>query len=682
MSNLTLRTLVKGLPDGDLRRIGQRWDGASPDRPRASLVRSLATCMEDVDLVERRLRELPAKLRDLLQAFLTASGFALDVRAVFAACGAAFKSRFDLEATLAALHREGFLFVAGSEAEGPPLGVRWAIPGELAMCIVDLRRRDSQALVGTITLKGFLEQRWFGAEHRRGDAERAADHARKIYKLYLLEDSIRSRIANLTKPVRSAFDRALAGFGGIMPSDELARAGADGDPAIDSAIVRKALEEQMLGTVAPLRLERFGLEPIREAVVVFQEVCVAAMWAPGNPNGSPEPSAVTAGIDLLSNVGRFLREVSGSRVQFTSDGSLYRASAKRIARGMLDLPGGLLPVDAQLRFVYEFCLARRLVERSGERALRVSDAGAGFEQRGLIEKTRELVGFAVEERSPQGEHYHQVRLRRLLLRILQRVEPERWVDIATLPFLARNQYLSSIDEGRVEGYFAARFRSGTYVPTESVQQVSWRLLDFAKRRLFPLGVVDVGVQDGRPVALRLSRLGAELLGTPREDREPGGERSTVIVNPDFELILFPGDDEHEVVHALDRYCRRIKSDHTHHFRLERESVLAALADGATIAEIVQDLADRSRAPLPQNVLYSLEDWADHAGLLTLDGLVVRGRRRDPVDRFAAHSRLGGFVAGRPEATELALRADTDLDALVDLARNLGFLIEKRPEDGE
>ena len=63
------------------------------------------------------------------------------------------------------------------------------------------------------------------------------------------------------------------------------------------------------------------------------------------------------------------------------------------------------------------------------------------------------------------------------------------------------------------------------------------------------------------------------------------------------------------MHLFDRFAARVKSDHVHHFRLDRESVRAGLADGLTGSQIVQELSDRARAPIPQNVLYSLEDWA-------------------------------------------------------------------------
>jgi len=64
-----------------------------------------------------------------------------------------------------------------------------------------------------------------------------------------------------------------------------------------------------------------------------------------------------------------------------------------------------------------------------------------------------------------------------------------------------------------------------------------------------------------------------------------------------------------VLHLFDRFATRVKSDHVHQFRIDRESVQAGLEDGLTGSQIVQELTDRAKAPIPQNVLYSLEDWS-------------------------------------------------------------------------
>ena len=231
-----------------------------------------------------------------------------------------------------------------------------------------------------------------------------------------------------------------------------------------------------------------------------------------------------------------------------------------------------------------------------------------FERATLADQLKLLLGHFVEDRTLPGEAFHHTRMRRVMLRLLRRAEPLEWQDVSALPFLTRNAYLSQLDTEAAEEFFAARFQGGAYMPSESLQQMAWNLLVWIKKRLFPLGMVDLGLHGGRVISLRLSRLGAELL-----DAEPaakvGGTRCSVIVQPDFEILVFPGDDEHDVLHLFDRFAVRTKSDHVHQFRIDRASVGAAREDGLTGSQIVQELTDRARAPIPQNVLYSLEEWS-------------------------------------------------------------------------
>jgi hypothetical protein len=665
MSLHTLRSLLADRDPRERSELARAWgqDGTDPET-------GLAAALGDEERVESRLIGLPRKLRDLFESFLGEPGRCRSARSLQSSLNGAFHSRYEIEAALAALHREGFLLPTHKrnwDEFGEPA---YAVPGELAQCIDSLRRRQRHEPLDVITLRGHLEAR-LGRTRGNGSAP-SADHARKIYKLYLMESSIRARADALAPDVRRVFDLALTSFGGFLPHQELARStGGDG---ADLDLMRKCLEESMLGTVAPLRLARFGIQPAPPTVIVFHEVALLELRRHSELHPVDVEQTLAAGVDFVTNVGRFLREVAGSKVQFTVDGNLYRASGKRIERGLMPVPGEVLDGDGMLQWIWRFCLARRFVSRSGERGLRVTDQGREFDERSARDKTLALLSYAVEERELPGEPFHHTRLRRILLRLMKRIEPERWYEAPFLPFLARNSYLTLLGEHGVEDAFAARFQEGGYLPTESIQQLVWNLLQFVRRRLYPLGIVDLGIRGGRTVALRLTRFGAELLGAGPAG-EIGGERSTLLVNPDFEVVLFPGDDEHEVVHLFDRFATRSKSDHVHHFKLSRESLFAGLRDGLSLAQILQELTDRARAPLPQNVRYSLEDWADAAAVVVLDAdLLLTARKPEQIDRIAAVPALQELLAGRMSPTSLRFDAAAPVDRIVGVLSDLGFAV--------
>ncbi len=618
MNAMDLKSL---LADGSLdavREAALAWQAMPAEegkRPpsRAALVGAIAAAMEDEARVHARLQGLPRKLLDLFEPFLQAPGAALSVQQLFSTQAQAFKSRFDLEACLAALQREGLLFAAKDKRWTDLDGQCYATPKELADCVLARRQRSRTALKDVITLQGFLDARHFRARQRsdgkpsEAAADKAADHARKIYKLYAMGSAISARRQKLPAKVAEAFEASLLRHGGLSTWEELTQDFDDG-AAPDAELCRKCLEESMLGTVAPLPLMRLGIQGVDQAFVLFHEVVLEELLKHAERNPPEVHEELSCGGNFAANVSRFLRELQQSKVLFTADGELFKASQKRIAGMLHAVPGGFLGPEAQLELVYKFCLYRRLIDRRGERALRPTPQGQEFDRASLHEQCKLLLQHFVEDRTLPGEAFHQVRQRRVLLRMLRRGEPMVWQEMTCLPFLARNAYLAQLDGSQVEDYFAGRFQGSGYVPTETLQQLGWNLLLWVKRRLFPLGIVDIGLRDGRPFAIRLSQLGAELL-----EAEPaakaGGTRSTLLVNPDFEVLLFPGDDVHEAVHALDRFCRRLKSDHVHQFRLEPSCLKAGLAEGLTLADVVRELQDRARAPVPQNVLYSLEDWA-------------------------------------------------------------------------
>lgn len=626
MSRLSLRALLQRTSQDVVRDCVSCWCNGEPPAQRRAAIAAAAGAMEDEALVLQRVAALPRKLQDLLEVFFEEGRAVQSVQHLFDTVGDTFKSRFDLEATLAALNREGFLWPARDKRWAAGDSPCWGVPGELVECVQRYRRRSERQLQDSLTLQGFLDARYFrerakktraGREGGRANGksaadksaiDRAADHARKIYKLYTMESSMRQRLGKLPAPLGALVDDALARHGGISPWDELVEEVELGE-GVDPEFAAKALEEAMVGTVGALDLARIGIQPIDQAVIVFHEVALFSMRERGERNIPAVEEELVCGGDFATNVSRFLRELQQSKVLFTADGKLFKASQKRIAGTMLPVPGGFLTPETLLDELYRFCLHRRLIDRRGERALRPTPAGQSFDRSALTEQSKMLLAHFVEDRSLPGEPYHQIRMRRVLLRLLRRAEPMLWQDAALLPFLTRNAYLAQLDTKQAEEFFATRFQGGGYTPSETLQQMCWNLLVWIKRRLFPLGIVDLGQQSGRLVAMRLSKLGAELL-----DAEPaskvGGTRSSLIVQPDFDVLLFPGDDMHDVVHLLDRFARRIKSDHVHQFRLEKETVEAGLDEGLTVGAIVQELTDRARVPIPQNVRYSIEEWGN------------------------------------------------------------------------
>jgi len=245
-----------------------------------------------------------------------------------------------------------------------------------------------------------------------------------------------------------------------------------------------------------------------------------------------------------------------------------------------------------------------------------------------------------------------------------------------LPFLARNAYLSKLDRGKTEEFFARRKQHASTAPLEDLQQMSWSLLAWVRRRLALLGVVDLGLDAvGRPAAIRLSRLGAKLLGVLQPGALKVGQ-SHLVVNPDFEVVLLPEGDEFEMVHALDRFCERRRHEVLYHYELTEESVRRGLQDGLALSEIVEWLTARSRAGLPQNVVYSLREWGARAGVVVFDGATLSCKSAEVVDRLAGDARLAPFLRERPAPTAFTLKPGVAREELARVLRDLGLFLDR------
>jgi hypothetical protein len=569
-----------------------------------------------------------------------------------------------------------------------------ALPAELASCIAELEgldieepRADAESF-GPFTLKDFLDERHFqecsegaASEDGKKGSERAAQHHRQAYKLFLMPPAVSKRIARLPEDARELAEFAMTRHGGLLPRSLLeASRGEEGE--FDGAALRKALEDGLIGTVRHVDLRAYGIDLCEETIIVFQEITL--IWlrqraAARNKNGEAEPPEErVAGVDLATNVMRFLRYLDENGVRFTVQGEIFKATHKRILSQLIPA-SGIEDVETSFRFLERFCRSRHLVEATGERTLRVSEMGRSFENKPLEEKLKDLLAFAIGDPMTGGDPYHQVKLRRIMLRLLRRLEPGVWYSAMDVPFLARNSHLGQMERETFAEYYTELREQGRHIVMEDAQKLAWHLFHWVRKRLHLLGIVDLGFKDGHPVGLRLSELGAKLLAGPAQAAE--GARSSLVVNPDFEILLFPESDAYELVHTLDRFAKRTGSDRLYRFELSEKSVCRGLVDGIGIGEILEVLSDRCRTSLPQNVLFSLRDWADQAGVLTLDKeRTLRTRRKDTLDRLLEHARVREWTEERTEEKALRIREEIDVEDFRSMARDLGFPVEHEREE--
>lgn len=665
----TIQELLGKRRDGQLLEIYRHWDGTTtPPERRPELLVAIRRMMTDGGTVQARWASLRNGATRLLQRLLREPGYRRSLRDLSQHSGG---SELLVESEVAELERLGFV----AEVDGggwAEVGERFfVVPRELGDALVEHLKRTERSAYQALTLKGWLEH--LAAAKEPGSAQSV--RTRQTYKLLSTPHAIAKRLAALEEPLASFVQRVITGFGGMLTRDAFRRLRFDLE-VWDGAQWREELEKRSLGTVADLALSRYGIHLNDEVLLLFTEVTLATLEVVGEAGCEPPVRESSLGVDLVSNVSRFLTSVLDRSVRFTVKGEIFKTTERKILDALI--PVGSSEIDSRdvLEFVYRFCLARRLVDRTGERVFSLSLAGRKWEAQPLEEKLRTLLEHVVEEKGLPGEHYHQVRLRRILLRILKRLEPLRWYRAMHLPFVVRNHYLASLEELKVDEFFASRFQYTHYTPMEGVQEMCWNLLTWMRRRLHLIGLIDIGYDEAsRPVAFRLSRLGASFLGMiPAGELE--AQRTHLIVNPDYEVVLFPGGDEFSLIHALDRFCIREKSDQLYHFRLTEESVRRAIGEGFPPEEILSTLRQHARVPIPQNVLFSVGEWSQRAGVLRLEsGTLLSSDDPYAIERVRVHPEIGKYVAEVLEDGSLKLRPELEPKRLRELLKSLGFPVE-------
>ncbi|MFT5288536.1 MAG: hypothetical protein ACI8QS_000282 [Planctomycetota bacterium] len=665
------------IPTGDLRELYALWtatDASDGHADAASLRRDLTEMMTDGACVEEHVSQLNKRQLAVFEDLLSSSQHRKPYPELASARSLSFLNDMDLEACISDLARRG-LVVDAQGSDFADNGHRLlAIPEDLAEGLVQRRRDRVRGIFGLLTLKGHLDQVY-------SDPERAKritpQRLRELYKMYSQETAAVARIERLPEGIRGLVEKAILEFGGVLPRQLFERMETE-LPHWNGRRWRMILEQSLIGTVRELDLTSYGVQQQDETLIVFNEVSLAwlrRVAVPGDPDRPDEE--LSLGIDVASNVSRFLAYLDENDVRYTVKGEIFKTTEKRIVQHLIPNPGREVSREEVLSFILRFAKDEELIDRTGKRTITVTGGGREWSGRQLFVKHRRLLDFATDDLAIDGEPFHHRRIRQIFLRLLKRVNVGVWYDLMYLPFLARNSYLSALDELGIEEQLAERTHGGRYPVMEDPQRLAWNLVKWVRKRLYLLGVVDLGYDSAKhPVAMRLTPQGARLLGTDRIGPDPPRSGGSIVVTPDFEVVLFPTGDDSRLVHDLDRFCTREKLSSLMHFSITQDSVRRALRDGMSLSLMLEVLDTNSRTPVPQNVAFSVRDWSVRAGLLFLSqDLILRGEdpeilrnfRQDPGTRPYMEVVLGeNAVKLKGKVTPMRMRA---------LLRELGHLVE-------
>jgi hypothetical protein len=633
----------------------------------------LIRLMTDRDRVLQRYRELPVRCRDFLKWMLDQEEFAVPLSRLDQDGLELPVKGFEVEAVAYALKKRGFLAETRNLSWMSYDEPVYIIPGDLGETLAVALGSSDRSLDTSLRLRSFLR------------TVKRAEIARRLADLGLPEHLVDDRAAlvqELSRPetlirvieglpdkgLRAVVERVLYDHGGIGEIRHLERLGY---PISDIRGWRQMLEHALLGTLMDGDLTDVGLQLGSGSLIVFLDL-VRGFLVPQvevAADEEPEPPA-----DVLADLSTIRTFIDHHSVRVTRDGTLYRATRRKMEVELLSPGSRPLGAEETVSWLLDFLTDAELVKPGDDGRMRTTRAWEAFDAKGPVERTELLLTYVQNDMRDTRGTYHLPRLRRLLLAECRDAGPGRWLRIRPLTILARNRYLLGLDRATAADRFQKRYKYAPLPPLASPAVLTRELLRFVTEAVPLAGVVQVLVVEEQPVAVRMTRVGAAVLGLPLEE-QGGPVEGSLVVTADFEVVLFPDAGGIELVHEVSRFARREKADYSLHYRISERSIQEAVAGGLDADGILSTLRRHGRHDVPQNVEASVRGWA--AGVRVLSArrtLLLRAPSKEALDAALKVKELGAIALERLTDTVLEVSEDPSTPRVAEALRLQGFFL--------
>lgn len=169
------------------------------------------------------------------------------------------------------------------------------------------------------------------------------------------------------------------------------------------------------------------------------------------------------------------------------------------------------------------------------------------------------------------------------------------------------QYMYKIIERKVQGSYDSWLQQNEYLYTGILTST-----------LHDLGIVDIGfrtsreaISDYRDIFIRITKAGQQTLhaSEPAEQNQPAAAtpaESTLIVQPNYEIIQL--DFDLPALYAILPFTQIISINRASRLQLTLNSIHRGMRAGYDIERIIRILQTGSQQELPQNVIYTLQEW--------------------------------------------------------------------------
>lgn len=576
-------------------------------RSKSALTRQIRTMMLDPEAVNASYERLAREQKWAVEMLLQCKGYrSTPVEVAAAARGSKLSGR-EVADVFAALAAKGLVATTSQKDWSENTMVAATIPAELGRALSkSLKfavRRPSALLSLEHQLRSLPEKQLQTQLASLGVKARRDGDPRRLARTLSRFEATQERISRLRDTgLRDAIEEAITQHGGLLLLSN-ARARPDREKEW-----RESLEASFLGTIGNLSFSEHWMSSQERFLVVYEEtvksyLCSAPFTIDSERVLRPQF------VDFLRDVSALVNHASAWPIRTTQHGSLYRSVANRLLKQLCQEGNPFWDARALLDLKLEVCTQLRLLAGTPEQTIEVRPEAEKWLEQDLVHKTRSVLHCLLEQAPQTWQLQYQPEIFSFVRRILLAAGPGHWIPASALFHLALAMYLRKADE-QPAGDERQDLIAHSAVLANCCEIASAAIMHLCPR-LFLLGLVDLAVEDKEPVAVRITPFGEELFA-PRKARDRSASATNILVNPDFEVVLFPDDDAHGLIYLLDQFTDRLKCERTYHFRITRRSVGRAAACGMSADAMLGALTDHSQKSIPQNVSYSVRSWAETA----------------------------------------------------------------------
>ncbi len=648
---------IRNLRKAQLQEYFLRWFPAEKmTSDKDTLVHRLEDAMCDPRTIRERYDRLPRSSRDFLIALLTEPERRATVEKVRSSPRGRNIETYEVETLLKTLTNEGWVIPVSETSNGVRKEV-FILPDEIAdglAVTIDVECRDPASM---ISVGRFLED---GSE---GET--------------LSGEEIEQRIARLEDTeLREAAHAALTRHGGILPLSVWEVEGHES--RVHRPEWRHQLEREMIGTTGVLSLRRYGLDLEEECLVIFQEHVESHSRHVLETQNVENDQEYNLGVDLLIDIRRIIEIARHEMLEVTREGSVFKKTEDKIETQLLTSHYRSLFDGTPVHHVLGLCKKLRLLDQ-GDRYLRPDPMRRKvWAKKKLVAKTKSIFEIYQNEYRGGRWSFHQRLIRKILLKEVVNLPAATWVPAKAVFTLAIARFLSQLDSLDVATTFqelqVEEFQNETLmVPVDRLYQ---DLSYWFVHRLALAGLVNLGFREGNFVSMQLSSLGRRLFEL--EPSEDGGGK--LVVNPDFEILLFPGGVRYEEMnYTLSAFAERTGSEWVKRYRITPESIKRGVVSGFSAEKILQFLGAGCENRVPSNVEFSIREWAGGIEpVLRQRVVLLRSRSKGGADQLVQllqehdvpHERVGDMaISVRGAKNERRIRE------LRDVFQNAGLILE-------